>query len=48
MKLRDAAEDRDLWRKLTMTIARALLADSTRKLFLSVGPMIILKKIIPH
>jgi len=32
VELRDAAEDRDLWRKLglTMTIARALRVDSTR------------------
>jgi len=29
-ELRDAVEDRDLWRKLTMTIARALRVDSTR------------------
>jgi len=28
---RHAVEDRDLWRKLTMTIARALRADSTRR-----------------
>ena len=29
-ELRDAAEDRDLWRRLIMTIARTLRADSTR------------------
>lgn len=28
-ELRDAAVDWDLWRKLTMTIAKALPADST-------------------
>ena len=27
---RDTVEDRDLWMKLTMTIARALRVDSTR------------------
>ena len=29
-ELRDAAEDRDLWRKLSMTIARVIRADRTR------------------
>jgi len=29
-ELRDTVKDRDSWRKLTMTIARALRVDSTR------------------
>lgn len=29
-ELRNAVKDRDLWRKLKMTIANALLADSAR------------------
>jgi len=29
-ELRDAAEDRDLWRKLTMAIAKTLQADNIR------------------
>jgi len=29
-ELRDAVEDRNLWRKLTMTIARAFRDDGTR------------------